>query len=59
MERGIEFQIQKVGHGEVWPRLMVGKHKPPWLKIDFDHLAYEGESEEEAEKDAATVRITI
>jgi very-long-chain (3R)-3-hydroxyacyl-CoA dehydratase len=47
-DRYIQFRLAKVGKGEVWPRLTFAKEKYPWLKVDFDHLSYEGESEEDA-----------
>ena len=51
--RFIEFEIQKVGIGEIWPRLMVAQKKPAWLKIDFDHFAFD-DSEEEKEDEKLT-----
>ena len=44
--RHIEFKIQKVGQGEVWPRLTVQQKKPAWLKIDFDHFAFDDDSDD-------------
>jgi hypothetical protein len=49
LDRCIDFYIQKTGSGEVWPRLTYDKIKYPWLKIDFDKVAYEDESESEEE----------
>ncbi|KAJ8304647.1 hypothetical protein KUTeg_018230 [Tegillarca granosa] len=49
--RAVEFQIQKSGDGEVWPRLTREKVKYPWLKIDFDKVAYEDESDKEQDED--------
>ena len=45
LDRCVDFHIQKKGDGEVWPRLTWKKIKYPWLKIDFDKVAYEDESE--------------
>ncbi|XP_056021528.1 very-long-chain (3R)-3-hydroxyacyl-CoA dehydratase 3-like [Ostrea edulis] len=50
LDRCVDFYIQKTGSGEVWPRLTNQKIKYPWLKIDFDKVAYEDESESEAEE---------
>ncbi|XP_078314115.1 very-long-chain (3R)-3-hydroxyacyl-CoA dehydratase-like isoform X2 [Crassostrea virginica] len=47
LDRCVDFHIQKKGDGEVWPRLTWKKIKYPWLKIDFDKVAYEDESESE------------
>nr|XP_034324775.1 very-long-chain (3R)-3-hydroxyacyl-CoA dehydratase 3 [Crassostrea gigas] len=47
LDRCIDFHIQKKGDGEVWPRLTWKKINHPWLKIDFDKVAYEDESEED------------
>ncbi|XP_062620250.1 very-long-chain (3R)-3-hydroxyacyl-CoA dehydratase 3-like [Saccostrea cucullata] len=52
LNRCIDFYIQKKGSGEVWPRLTYQKLKYPWLKIDFDKVAYEDESESEEEDKA-------
>ncbi|XP_033750354.1 very-long-chain (3R)-3-hydroxyacyl-CoA dehydratase-like isoform X2 [Pecten maximus] len=46
----IEFQIKKSGDGEIWPRLTYDKIKMPWLKIDFDKVAYEDSESEKEEK---------
>lgn len=45
-DRFIEFQFQKVGLGEIWPRLTYSQKKPAWLKIDFDHFAFDDSEEE-------------
>ncbi|KAL5005118.1 hypothetical protein ScPMuIL_018574 [Solemya velum] len=49
LERGVEFQIQKKGDGEVWPRLCSKQVKYPWLKIDFDKFAFEDLSDSDPE----------
>jgi very-long-chain (3R)-3-hydroxyacyl-CoA dehydratase len=41
--RHIEVQLGKIGIGETWPRLMESPKKPAWLKIDFDHFAFDDE----------------
>ncbi|ELT88670.1 hypothetical protein CAPTEDRAFT_144144 [Capitella teleta] len=49
--RHVEFQIAKVGIGETWPRLMENPKKPAWLKIDFDHFAFEEDDDSSPEMD--------
>ncbi|OWF54104.1 very-long-chain (3R)-3-hydroxyacyl-CoA dehydratase-like [Mizuhopecten yessoensis] len=57
MGRCIEFQIKKSGDGEIWPRLTYDKVKLPWLKIDFDKVAYDDtESEKEEEQNPEQAR---
>ena len=51
----ISFQLQKRGVGESWPRLCVSQKKPAWLKIDFDHFAFEDDTEEEDMLDGMSV----
>ncbi|XP_060082787.1 very-long-chain (3R)-3-hydroxyacyl-CoA dehydratase-like [Ylistrum balloti] len=51
MGRCIEFQIKKSGDGEIWPRLTYNKVKLPWLKIDFDKVAYEDSESEKEEQE--------
>ena len=58
-DRYVDFQLEKVGTDEIWPRLMVSTQKPPWLKIDFDRFALEDDSEEEKIDDLYTVNIVI
>ena len=53
--RFIEFEIQKVGIGEIWPRLMVSQKKPAWLKIDFDHFAFDDSEEEKEDEKLSAV----
>ena len=53
-DRCIEFQIEKVGKNEYWPRPMYGPKKPAWLKIDFDHFSFDDSEEEQQD---ATVKI--
>ena len=45
-DQGVDFQIEKVGIDECWPRLTVEQKRPAWLKIDFDRFSYEDESDE-------------
>ena len=55
-DRFIEFQIEKIGKGENWPRLTYDKEKPPWLKIDFDHFAFD--DSEDSSSDADDEKLT-
>ena len=59
MDRGVEFQIKKEGAGQVWPRLIVNQKKPPWLKVDFDHMQFEDESEEEVDNSMQMVNLLV
>ncbi|XP_041362904.1 very-long-chain (3R)-3-hydroxyacyl-CoA dehydratase-like [Gigantopelta aegis] len=44
---GVEIRVEKGAKGEVWPRLTEKPIKLPWLKIDFDKVMLEDDSEEE------------
>ena len=46
---GVEIRVEKQGKGEVWPRLTEKHIKLPWLKIDFDKVMLEDDSEPEDE----------
>ena len=49
--RMVEFQCQKVGVGENWPRLMHSPQKPGWLRPDFDHFTF-NDSDQSSNEDA-------
>ncbi|KAL4227985.1 hypothetical protein ACF0H5_013423 [Mactra antiquata] len=51
-DRAVEFVIKKKG-AEIWPRLTEKPERLAWLKIDFDKITYEDESEEEGEESLA------
>ena len=38
-----------------WPRLLYEQRKFPWLKVDFDRIKNESDSEEEADKDNSKI----
>ena len=54
-DRHLEFQVEKQGIGQIWPRLMVKQQKPAWLKIDFDKFAVEDDSDDEVKGDTGKV----
>ena len=54
-ETSVEFQIQKVGIGETWPRLTENQQKPAWLKIDFDRFFFEDSEDSEEDENALDV----
>merc|ERR1712021_87207 len=48
-DREVRIKIQKK-EADWWPRLLYEQKKLPWLKVDFDRMKHESESESE-EKD--------
>ena len=52
-DRFVEFQIEKITKKEQWPRLTYSNKKPAWLKIDFDHFAFEDESASSTDEEYA------
>jgi len=55
--RTVEFQCQKVGVGENWPRLMETPQKPIWLRPDFDHFAF-NDSDQSSDEDAVNSLVS-
>ena len=55
-DRYVEFQIEKMTKKEQWPRLTYSNKKPAWLKIDFDHFAFEEDSAQSTDEDTYSVR---
>ena len=56
-DRFVEFQITKYSN-ENWPRLTYDTAKPAWLKIDFDHFAFE-DDEESSDDEANLLNVSI
>ncbi|XP_071952455.1 very-long-chain (3R)-3-hydroxyacyl-CoA dehydratase 3-like [Antedon mediterranea] len=46
-DREVNFVLMKDGPSEEWTRLTLSEEKQPWLKIDFDKLTVDDDSEDE------------
>ncbi|PAA87355.1 hypothetical protein BOX15_Mlig030674g1 [Macrostomum lignano] len=45
-EKCVEFHLMKES-SEIWPRLTSAKQREPWIKVNFDHMQFSDDSEQE------------